>query len=1018
MSLSHEQILALLEAAGLTRPAAEEAAARVAVELERGERGAAGERGERDERGERGAAGERGERDERGERGEHAEHDEHDDTGEYGDTGEEARLGSPPGTEETLQQHGFPSGPGAGGAGDGTGAGDGDGASAGDWPGPGARKPGDGKGRKIGLLRPGERVDQYEVIRSLGAGGMGEVFLARDALLGRLAALKVVHPHLLSAAGSVERFLFEARATARFSHPSIVTIYGLGQVRGSPYIALEYLQGSTLRDRLKGGPLPLGETVETARRVAAALEEAHRQGVLHCDLKPENVFLPRDGRLRVLDFGLARLVEEKRLPVAPGSEQASEDGAGTKAAAPISVTATGSGSASGTAPGSTPVSVSASSLPPDLSPRPETTLRGTTSYMAPEQWQKMPLGPATDLWAFGVVLFEMLAGRRPFLGSPVAIYERVSAPDAAKRAAKALPPHLPAELRSLCLQCLARDPRERPTAQEAAARLRALSPERAGRARDAEESPFRGLLPFRRDHADLFFGRDPEIAAFVERLRGSPLLAVLGPSGAGKSSFVQAGVIPRLHSLGAWDCLVVRPGTAPLHTLAARLERGQDEQSESAPASPARDSPEDGDGSPEGGGSARLPSETTLEARRDLAARLGEEPGLLGKLLRERAAQAGGRVLLVVDQLEEVFTLTRDPAERESLCRALLFAADDPEGPVRLVLTIREDFLGRLALFPDLIAEVSRGIFVMRTLGPEALAETLREPVLRRGYRFEDDSLVTDMTAEVASEPSGLPLLQFAATRLWEGRDRERRLLLRSTYEAIGGVEGALAAHADHALQGLVGAASGAAKELLLRLVTPEGTRAARKEEDLVAEAGPGGREALDHLVAARLLVSRRGVSGAKPVTELELVHESLLHRWDRLRRWLEESREDVRLRAELEGAVGQWRRRGGRDDDLWRGRSLAEALDWRERQSAPLHPATDDFLRASEALARRSAVRRTQVKAVAAALALLLAVGVGALLRVRQGELRARQAWAAAEKARRDARSRLAAALLEGAQT
>ncbi len=809
------------------------------------------------------------------------------------------------------------------------------------------------------LLQPGERVDQYEVVRAIGQGGMGAVYLARDALLGRKVALKVVHPHLVASAGAVERFLFEARATARFNHPNIVTIFGLGQVHGCPYVVLEYLAGTTLRARLRDGPLAVGESISLARRVALALEEAHRQGILHCDLKPENVLLPRDGRLRVLDFGLAKLVEKPRFEVEVGSIQETVDGP--------------EGDASG--------------------------IRGTAPYMAPEQWQSRELGPASDIWAFGVTFYEMLCGERPFRGSPVSIYQQVTDTQEMPVAPADRVPGVPASLSALCLRCLERDPAARPTAGEIAAALAEVRTElRGGTQRSGDESPYRGLSPFKRAHADLFFGREAEIAACVERLRETPLLAVVGASGAGKSSFAQAGVIPRLEALGAWQSLVVRPGRAPFRALVTRLERTSSASTESGLLHPD-------------------PDEEDLRARRERADQLEQEPATLGRLLRERARERSGGLILVVDQFEEVFTLASRPEEREAFCKALLFAADDPEGPVRVLLTMREDFLSRLALYPEFIAEVSRGIVVIRTPGPAALGETLEAPARLQGYRFEDDALVPAMVKEVAHEPAGLPLLQFAVARLWEGRDPDKKILRRSTYEAIGGVAGALAEHADAVMSELMGEAAQAAREVLLRLVTPEGTRASRREDLLLSEVGPGGREAIDHLVASRLLVSRRATTADRPITELELVHESLITRWTRLRRWLDETRDDVNLRAELEAAVQQWRRRGRRDEDLWRGRALQEALDWKQRQRTDPPGDLRAFIERANRLARKQASRRIQLQVGLVAGLVLLAVAVGAFLWVRRQEQRARHAHHIAVTAQHEARTRLAAALLEGAQ-
>lgn len=159
------------------------------------------------------------------------------------------------------------------------------------------------------LVRSGDQVDHYKVSRLLGRGGMGEVYLARDTRLGRRVALKVLRPQALGSGRAVARFLHEAQTTARFAHPHIVTVFGVGEHEGHPYVALEYLEGQTLRQRLREGRLGIREATRVGLAVADALREAHRHRVLHRDLKPENVMIPRDGRVRVLDFGLAKRVE-------------------------------------------------------------------------------------------------------------------------------------------------------------------------------------------------------------------------------------------------------------------------------------------------------------------------------------------------------------------------------------------------------------------------------------------------------------------------------------------------------------------------------------------------------------------------------------------------------------------------------------------------------------------------------------------------------------------------------------
>ncbi|TMQ17333.1 MAG: serine/threonine protein kinase [Deltaproteobacteria bacterium] len=151
----------------------------------------------------------------------------------------------------------------------------------------------------------GETVGRYQVRRLLGQGGMGQVYLARDVVLGRSVALKIVGPER-GGGLSTERFLHEARAIARLNHPHVVQLYDFGEYRGGLYLALEYVEGDTLRERMRAGPLAVDEVLRLARAIADGLSHAHDHGVYHCDLKPSNVMIGKDGRVRVVDFGIAR----------------------------------------------------------------------------------------------------------------------------------------------------------------------------------------------------------------------------------------------------------------------------------------------------------------------------------------------------------------------------------------------------------------------------------------------------------------------------------------------------------------------------------------------------------------------------------------------------------------------------------------------------------------------------------------------------------------------------------------
>ena len=276
----------------------------------------------------------------------------------------------------------------------------------------------------------GELVDHYRVEHLLGRGGMGEVYLARDTKLRRRVALKMVGPSHLASPRSVERFMREARTTARVNHPNIVTIHGVGEYRGRPYLALEYVEGVTLRQWINARKqrLLLRDSLLVGLAVADALVEAHRHGILHRDLKPENVLIGGDGRVRVVDFGLAETIE-------------SDD-----------------------APPSTRV---------ELGPI-VTGVAGTPRYMAPEQWLEQECSPATDVWALGVMLFELASGGAYPFPDDAVMNELAMAVCNGKPEALPSKIEAPPALSELIHRCLARNPDDRPQAIVVATTLRTL----------------------------------------------------------------------------------------------------------------------------------------------------------------------------------------------------------------------------------------------------------------------------------------------------------------------------------------------------------------------------------------------------------------------------------------------------------------------------------------------------------------------------------------------------------------
>jgi WD40 repeat protein len=472
--------------------------------------------------------------------------------------------------------------------------------------------------------------------------------------------------------------------------------------------------------------------------------------------------------------------------------------------------------------------------------------------------------------------------------------------------------------------------------------------------------PYRGLQTFDEEHAEFFFGRENDLQRLAEKLKGTHFLAVLGPSGSGKSSLVRAGLIPALRrgvlpGSHDWTVCVFTPGSHPLTNLAAQLLRlhGQ-------------------------AGMQRTLDEMAADARTlhlAVALALADRP-------------AGERLVWVVDQFEETFTLCQDEHERAQFLANLLYAASVPDGRSIVLLTLRADFYPKCAAYPDLSARISAQQFLVSPLTLDGLHRAIEEPAWHVGLEFED-GLVDTILEDVTSQPGALPLLEHALLELWERR--RGKMLTLEAYRQSGGVQGAIAKRADAIYSRFSPEEQTIARRTLLRLTQPgEGTEDTRRRASLDelgthSSIGTEVDAVVRALVDARLLTT----SEDEPTHEhtIEVSHEALIRGWPRLRSWIDEDRSGLRVQRRLTEAAHEWQRMDRDESMLYRGARLATAVEWSALHEDALNDLEREFLEAGTALKQREEQQE---------------------LARRQHELEAAQRLAAAETQRAEAAAAL----------
>jgi len=475
--------------------------------------------------------------------------------------------------------------------------------------------------------------------------------------------------------------------------------------------------------------------------------------------------------------------------------------------------------------------------------------------------------------------------------------------------------------------------------------------------------PYRGLQSFDVGDSAFFHGREAQIGWLLAKLQpmrpDQRFLVITGSSGSGKSSLARAGLLAALTNgelpgSKDWPLAICKPGPQPLESLAIAL----------VDALPLTASPS-----------------STLGLMRDLA---GDHRMLhLTSRFALRGAPADRRLVVLVDQFEEVFTLCTDEAQRQALISNLLYAAKEPDGQTAVVLTLRSDFYGRCAADAELASTVSDRGELVGPMADDELRSAIEKPARTAGLELEGG--LTDLLAgEVAGQTGGLPLLEHALLQLWQRR--EGLQLTVGAYREIGGVGGALQRHAEEVFQSFTPLEKEACRRILLRLVqVDEQGRATKRRlnrDELISAAdSQADREAaetvISKLTGERLLTVETASTKERPT--VELAHEALLRAWKELSEWIEADREALRIRRRLDEAAGEWIASGRDPSFLYVGARLVQGEEWAASRPGDLSGTVREFLAASAAQRdqelekRRRQRRRAMILLAAAAVAAAL---------------------------------------------
>ncbi|MCX6057030.1 MAG: protein kinase [Chloroflexi bacterium] len=732
----------------------------------------------------------------------------------------------------------------------------------------------------------GRAIRGYALGERLGSGGMGAVYRAVQPLVEREVAIKIILPMYANHPDFIRRFEAEAQLVARLEHPHIVPLYDYWREPSVAYLIMRLLRGGSVQTLLRSGTVLSSETIlRMMEQIGSALSASHRAGVVHRDLKPANVLLDEDNNAYLADFGIAKNLSS------PSSETQAD------------------------------------------------MVIGSPDYISPEQIRSEFVRPQTDIYALGVMLYELLTGKVPFRGNtPFDVMSQHLNTPLPLLAEYRI--GLPKSLDDVIEHATAKDPLQRYENVELmlndlrsalGANLHEFkSKPVSSRPLTEMDNPYKGLRAFGEGDAQDFNGRESLIQQLLIKLGDtgelSRFLTIVGPSGSGKSSVVKAGLIPALRR-GAlpgsenWFIIEMMPGAHPLEELEAALLRV----------------------------AVNPPASLIEQFQKD-------SRGLIRAVRRSLPNDPSIELVLVIDQFEEVFTLLQDETERMRFLGLLVNAILDESSRIRVILTMRADFIDRPLGYVDFGELIHQRMEIVLPLTPDELESTIASPAERVGLHLES-GLVAAILHDLGDQPGTLPLLQYALTELYE--KRAGNTLTRSAYLEIGGVMGALGRRAEEIFSSLDEEGQLIAKQIFLRLVTlGEGVEDTRRRvliyelENLkfsdmdLRKVSKTFKATLDAFGNARLLSFDRDPGTRGPT--VEVAHEAIIREWPRLRGWLEESRTVVRMQRQLSIAASEWMDAHRDTSFLLSGTKLAQYEGWTVSSAIALTQHEIDYLKAS----------------------------------------------------------------------